>query len=152
MHLVEYGLLATLREGTGKLAYQQLPRDWHAAGKTGTTNEQRDSWFAGYSGDHLAVVWVGRDDYGPTPLTGATGALRVWADMFRGISSRSLQPIKPPDVTYVWVDPAEGTLSGKNCEGAEYIPFIKGTEPRVKGPCQYRENPLLFWLKDMVGD
>src|SRR5690606_19213880 len=61
------------RDGLGRLS---------PAGKTGTSNDGRDSWFAGYTGDHLAVVWVGNDQNEQTGLYGATGAMRVWSGLF----------------------------------------------------------------------
>jgi penicillin-binding protein 1B len=149
MHLLQFALQTTMREGTGRSAYQVLDEQWQVAGKTGTTNDQRDSWFAGYSGDHLGVVWVGRDDNGPTPLTGATGALPVWTDLFARLSSRPLLPVKPANVEYHWVNPQTGTLGGANCAGSELIPFVKGSEPRTKGPCEYRENPVVHWLRGL---
>ncbi|MCP6429371.1 hypothetical protein NL523_29065, partial [Klebsiella pneumoniae] len=72
-----------MTEGTGRSAYNQIPSTVRLAGKTGTTNDLRDSWFAGYSQDLLAVTWLGRDDNGATRLTGATGALQVWSAFMR---------------------------------------------------------------------
>ena len=59
------------------------PGNLHAAGKTGTSDTQRDSWFAGFTGAQLAVAWVGRDDNKPTGLMGATGALRIWIELMK---------------------------------------------------------------------
>lgn len=56
------------REGTARYVYSQLPSNTNVLGKTGTSNDQRDSWFAGFTGNRLAVVWVGRDDNEPLPL------------------------------------------------------------------------------------
>ena len=75
VHLLHYALKAVMREGTGQGAYRYLGEGFDVAGKTGTTNDGRDSWFAGFSGDLLAVVWIGRDDNGSTRLTGSSGAL-----------------------------------------------------------------------------
>src|SRR5690606_3481959 len=122
MHLLHYALQHTMREGTGRSAYQQLDPQLQLAGRSGTSNEQRDSWFAGFSADHLAVGWVGRDADGPTPLTGASGALQVWAELFGELSTRPLEPIVPSGVDYHWVDPALGTLGGANCQGSHLMP------------------------------
>merc|ERR1711923_690665 len=79
VHLLQYGMRAVVKEGTGRGVYRYLPGDFRVAGKTGTTNDGRDSWFAGFSGDLVAVTWIGRDDNGGTGLTGSSGALKVWA-------------------------------------------------------------------------
>jgi len=140
MHLVQFALEQTMREGTGQSAYQILPPELNVAGKTGTTNDQRDSWFAGFSGDHLAVVWVGRDDNGPTPLTGATGAMGIWTDIMSTATTRPLSLLKPAQVDYFWVQPQEGGLSAENCEGSVAIPFVIASEPRFKSDCQRRKG------------
>jgi len=69
--------------GTGKSASEDFSAALKLAGKTGTTNDLRDSWFAGFSGNYLAVVWVGRDDNLPTGVTGSQGALKVWRKVMR---------------------------------------------------------------------
>lgn len=77
--LTTYGMKRAVLEGTGR--YLQNQFSWAAlAGKTGTSNDSRDSWFVGVDGREVVTVWVGRDDNQPTKLTGASGALRVYAD------------------------------------------------------------------------
>ncbi len=71
--------LVTTR-GTGREAGARLPPGTVVAGKTGTSSDTRDSWFAGFTGSYLAVAWVGYDDNRVTGLTGAAGALPVWVD------------------------------------------------------------------------
>ena len=132
VHLTQFAMQAVMRIGTGRAVYKTLPQDLVLAGKTGTTNDQRDSWFAGYSGDHLAVVWIGRDDNGKTPLTGSSGALRVWIDLFKNLSTRSILGDVPADVEYLWVDGESGLLSHANCQGAIELPFIRGYGPIKK--------------------
>jgi penicillin-binding protein 1B len=83
IYLLQNAMQRVMREGTGSSVYNVLPRTLNLAGKTGTTNDSRDSWFAGFSQDLLAVVWLGRDDNGKTPFTGATGALQVWTSFMR---------------------------------------------------------------------
>ena len=124
-----------------------LPADLVVAGKTGTTNEQRDSWFAGYSGDHLGVVWVGKDDNTPTRLTGSRGALLVWADIFKHLSTSSLAHNPPDNIEYHWIDENSGLRSGENCRNAQLMPFIVGSEPKSSGACEWIENPIKHWLK-----
>ena len=150
MHLLHYALQTAMRQGTGRSLYQDWDPNWLVAGKTGTTNDQRDAWFAGFTGDHLAVVWVGRDDNGPTPLTGATGALPVWSQLFTQLASRSLQPVKPRDVVYAWVDATTETVTGDNCQGAVLIPYIQGSEPKIKGRCERILSPPVHWLKQLL--
>ncbi|MGI1680264.1 MAG: penicillin-binding protein 1B [Cellvibrionaceae bacterium] len=136
VHVLNFGLQTTMRSGTGRSAYQILPSDLNVAGKTGTSNEQRDSWFAGFSSDHLAVVWVGRDDNGPTPLTGANGALKVWSDLMVSIPTRPITPLRTPNVSYYNVNLNEGKLVKEGCDTGMAIPFINGSEPDQFGRCK----------------
>jgi penicillin-binding protein 1B len=72
-------LVEVMDRGTGRPARAILPPQFEVGGKSGTSSEYRDSWFAGFSGSALAVVWVGYDDDAPTGFTGSAGALPVWA-------------------------------------------------------------------------
>ncbi|GAB1262630.1 penicillin-binding protein 1B [Aurantivibrio plasticivorans] len=137
VQLLQFALQATMREGTGKTVYRTIDERITIAGKTGTTNDQRDSWFAGFTGDHLAVVWVGRDDNGATPLTGATGAMRVWGDIFNDVPTRSLEIFPDKRIQRFWVDPVQNGLSRERCRSAVAVPFIKGSEPKVTVPCRH---------------
>ncbi len=147
VNLLQFALQTVMREGTGKSVYQKLPDSLALAGKTGTTNDQRDSWFAGFSGQHLAVVWLGRDDNGVTPLTGATGALHVWGDIFKRLPSRGLEIVPAADIEFLWVDGKTGKLSGENCRDARLLPFRAGQRPTEKAACQWLQNPVLHWIK-----
>lgn len=153
VHLLQYALQETMRNGTGRSAYQFLPDTLATAGKTGTSNDQRDSWFAGFSGDYSAVVWMGNDDYETTSLTGSTGALRAWSYLFRAISRESLEFVRPSGVSYAWTDRETGLLSAEHCRNADYLPYVSGTEPIRQAACaeqgQHRPN-WLRWLFDRV--
>ena len=149
MHLLHYALQVVLREGTGKTAYQRLPGDLMLGGKTGTTNDQRDSWFAGFSGNYLSVVWLGRDDNGMMPLTGGTGALQLWTDIMTTLDNRSMVFNQPEGVSYYWVEPEAGLLSREGCDGARYLPFIDGSQPTRQSTCRPGAiDGVMDWLKD----
>jgi penicillin-binding protein 1B len=82
-------LVDVMNRGTGRPARPLLPADLVVAGKSGTSSDYRDSWFAGFSGTHLTVVWVGYDDNAPTGFTGSAGALPVWAHIMAGLGGSS---------------------------------------------------------------
>ena len=141
--LVTYALQQVAIEGTAA-ALAQSPLAWlHAAGKTGTSENQRDSWFAGFTGRQLAVVWVGRDDNKPTPLWGATGALRVWMRLFAKLPTRALPPV-PAGLQLAWIDPTSGHLTDPVCPGARQLPFIPGSAPTDEDHCLWQELKSIF--------
>ena len=97
VYLLTAALQGVVREGTAQSLTNWLPAEVHVAGKTGTTDDLRDSWFAGYTGDRVAVVWVGRDDNKPSGLTGASGAMTIWGEMMKNIQPEPLQPTMPEE-------------------------------------------------------
>ena len=133
--LLTEGLKTVMREGTGRSAYSILPDDLDVAGKTGTTNGLRDSWFAGYSEDYLAIVWMGRDDNAKTPMTGSSGALRVWADIMSELGAHSLEPYQGDDINQVWYDPVAGLRTGRHCQGAVKISMHLSSIPEQWTSC-----------------
>ncbi|MFT5118420.1 MAG: penicillin-binding protein 1B [Kiritimatiellia bacterium] len=151
-YLIHYNLQAAMRTGTGRRVYNQLPSDLVVAGKTGTTNGQRDSWFAGYSGDHLGVVWVGNDDNKPTFYTGSSGALPIWATIFKQLSTRGISYQQPDNIDYYWVDAKDGLLSAENCQDAMLAPFITGSQPTAKTECEFLEAPITRWFKQWFAE
>ena len=92
--LINFALQEVVRTGTARSVLNGFQFNYGLAGKTGTTDEYRDSWFAGFSGNYLSVVWIGRDDNKPTGLTGASGAAKVWSKLMQKIP---LQPLVLPE-------------------------------------------------------
>ena len=134
-HLLDYGLKQVIKTGTGRSLATQFPSDYGIAGKTGTTNDYRDSWFAGYSGDMVAVVWIGRDDNKSMGLTGASGAMKVWQHLFSQLRLREWPDTPPPDINYLSVNKLTGLRTEPDCELAVSIPFRLGTEPSQFQSC-----------------
>jgi len=134
VYLLNTALQEVMRDGTGRSAYRYFPTNYGLAGKTGTTDELRDSWFAGFTGDYLAVVWLGRDDNKPSKLTGASGALKVWSKVMRAISNERVRLTQPEDIEYTWVDPA-GLRANEFCADAVQYPYIKGSAPVEDSAC-----------------
>ncbi|MEZ5447506.1 MAG: hypothetical protein R3E89_00175 [Thiolinea sp.] len=105
------------------------------AGKTGTTNDKKDSWFAGFSGQHVITVWVGRDDSKPTNMTGGSGALYVWGDMMKVLPSTPLKIGQSTKLVWVTVDANTGLLFNSACGKPVKLPFAQGTQPRKLSYC-----------------
>jgi penicillin-binding protein 1B len=135
--LLTAALQGVVREGTAQSLTNWLPADLHVAGKTGTTDDLRDSWFAGYTGNLVAVVWIGRDDNKPSGLTGASGAMTVWGEMMKSLQLEPLQPTVPDEIEMVNVDPASGTRYDDECKTGVLLPFIKGSAPSERSACAF---------------
>jgi penicillin-binding protein 1B len=134
VYLVNTALQKAVEEGTGRSLAAAFP-GLGIAGKTGTTDGFRDSWFAGFTGDLLAVVWMGADDNTPTGLTGASGALQVWSELMRPLAPKPLRLVRPANVELTWVDPALALRTDAACTPAVELPFISGTAPQGVTPC-----------------
>lgn len=135
VYLVTNGMQQVVKAGTASAMKSKLSPDLNIAGKTGTTDDYRDSWFAGFSGDRLTVVWLGRDDNKPTGLSGASGALRVWMDLMAGLKLEPLDTPPPADVEEISVEPRSGLRVSEGCRRGEAVPFLVGSEPRGSTSC-----------------
>lgn len=134
-YLLHYGLQQVVRQGTAASAYQRLPATMVLAGKTGTTNDMRDSWFAGSAGQLLSVVWLGRDDNQPIGLSGGSGALPVWTDIMARLLPDAPAPAAPSGVTWEWLDADSGKLSAATCSGAIRVPVSAKGRPQDMTAC-----------------
>ena len=131
IYLLKFVLKQTFISGTARGFSSRVIEKWKTGGKTGTSDDQRDSWFVGYAGNYLMVVWLGFDDNRKSPLTGRTGALQVWKNFMSRLDPIAYEVRKPSRIRYEWVDTKDGLLSGKRCKGSILIPFVEGTEPEM---------------------
>jgi penicillin-binding protein 1B len=107
-----------------------LPAGMGAAGKTGTTNKLRDSWFAGFTAERVGVVWVGRDDNTPAGLTGSQGAMKVWGDLMSAEHPRPLGLVAPEGIVEMRVAGKDG-----GCADSISLPFYASNPPAAAQRC-----------------
>lgn len=119
MQWLTWGLTQVVEQGTAKRLHGSFPSP--LAAKTGTSNDQRDAWFAGFDNRHLGVVWVGRDDNQPMPLVGGSAALPIWQQSF----------------TQIGVEPLAhfNALQWAGCGGQQY-PYLQGQVPATATSCE----------------
>jgi penicillin-binding protein 1B len=143
---VTWAMQQVARTGTAATIGQSGLAWLNAAGKTGTSNDLRDSWFAGFTGKHLAVFWMGRDDNKPTGLYGATGSLRAWQELFRKLPTLPLSAAPGAGLELAWINPVDGKRTLPECEGARQFAVVAGSlAPDTEG---------CFWQRigDMFGN
>ncbi|MEJ2045377.1 MAG: penicillin-binding protein 1B [Reinekea sp.] len=156
IYLLQEAMHEVTQHGTAARIHRQLPPRWWVAGKTGTTDDNRDAWFAGFTGDRQLVVWVGRDDNQPTPLTGSTGALPIWIQTMKVLNPLPERRGVPANIVFESVNSA-GVKVPSWCDDVRQVPFVKGTEPekslscssQVTQPRQKEEKDK--WWKKLLG-
>lgn len=144
VYLLSHAMNKVTKEGTARYLSRILPKWKNSAGKTGTTNKNIDSWFSGFTGQHVVTAWVGRDDNKPTEFTGSDGALRVWGDLIKKINTKPFKPKRPRNIKYYKIDKSTGFLYNPRCGEAETLPFIKGTEPDEVNKCLKPEAEIYY--------
>jgi membrane carboxypeptidase/penicillin-binding protein len=140
-----------------------------AAGKTGTSDDERDAWFAGFTPELVAVVWVGFDEPRSLGATGGTAAVPIWTRFVAeatGGRVRGTFP-RPPEVIELEIEPASGALAKNGCPVHQPEYFLAGTEPTQTCPEGWAErrprfevdiddeaekvgDSLLRWLKGIL--
>lgn len=126
-----------------------------ACGKTGTTDDSRDSWFVGFTPQLVVTVWMGADKYRSIGYTGAAGAMPVAAGILSRLSPSVIWPV-PPGVVLCSVDPENGKLANYWTSGGLSMPYIVNTQPvevSDSGPDVpvVKEIPKVFdYLKNLL--
>jgi len=133
--LIRHLLSKVAQVGTAKRISQSFPNKI-LAGKTGTTNDLKDSWYAGFDNEHLAIVWLGRDDNQSINLTGSSGALLVWSDLFKKMGAKSIALSAPEDIVYGYKD--DGFFASfKDCKKKKIVPFYRNYFPVDYKVCEF---------------
>ena len=145
--LIDHALKMVVRQGTAAGLSRRFDAKLNLAGKTGTTDDFRDSWFAGYSANLLTVVWVGRDDNRPVNLSGASGAMRVWEEIMMRLNIEESRPAQNNNIVIVSIDPGSGLIANRRCPDRLNLPFIKGSEPEAFAPCSGLSGKFGGWFK-----
>jgi penicillin-binding protein 1B len=139
-HLVTSALMGAVDRGTGR-SLRALGVSGPFAGKTGTTNDRRDAWFASYTPELVVVVWLGFDDGERVGLTGAQAAIPIVARFVRNaLGANGWAGFEAPSrLVSAEVDPATGLRSAPWCGSVQEV-FLRGTEPRERCP-----RPKRWW-------
>ncbi|CAH7004743.1 peptidoglycan glycosyltransferase/peptidoglycan DD-transpeptidase MrcB [Vibrio chagasii] len=142
--LTTYAMKRGVSEGTGRFLQNQFA--WAGlAGKTGTSNDSRDSWFVGVDGREVTTIWLGRDDNKPTKLTGSSGALRVYADYLKQRTPEQLLLPWPTGIaTASFTRTSDGALEF-DCDGAVKLP-VWDENGNIKKSCESQPKQ---WLKKL---
>ncbi|ENK2325544.1 penicillin-binding protein 1B [Vibrio vulnificus] len=145
--LTTYAMKQGVAQGTGRYLQNQFA--WAAlAGKTGTSNDSRDSWFVGVDGREVTTIWLGRDDNQPTKLTGASGALRVYAEYLKQRTPEKLILPWPKEITTLgYQQKSDGELL-LDCSSQFTLP-VWDKLGELKAQCEKSStnwlNKLLSW-------
>ncbi|NQD62474.1 bifunctional glycosyl transferase/transpeptidase [Enterobacter sp. CM29] len=165
-----------VQRGTGRQLGAKYP-GLHLAGKTGTTNNNVDTWFAGIDGREVVITWVGRDNNQPTKLYGASGAMSIYQRYLANQSPVPLNLVAPEDIVDMGVDSSGNFICGGGvrslpvwttnpdalCQqsqpeeptGNPFDQFSQPQQPQQQQPQQQNEKKdsdgVAGWIKDMFG-
>ncbi|NVK73141.1 MAG: transglycosylase domain-containing protein [Oceanospirillaceae bacterium] len=128
------GMTKTPKIGTARAAQAAFP-DLRFAAKTGTTNQQKDSWYVGITGDYSSTIWLGDDDNVPLSITGSSGAQKVWIDFTRHVNPRSLPEALPSGAARYNVLNDKFEIAAERCDNKTNLAFLLGTEPKESSAC-----------------
>lgn len=144
MYLMQRALHEVTLTGTARYLSQMLPPDRAVAGKTGTTDDLRDAWYAGFDSRYVGVVWLGLDNNASARLTGTSGAMLVWGDIWRAMGVHALADFEPEHipagVDYALIQRDSGRLGDTHCPHSLWLPFQAGQTPEALAPCARQEH------------
>lgn len=143
-NLVRYALMRVASIGTARSLQTSLPNAQPLAGKTGTSNDNRDSWFVGFGSDKLGVTWVGRDDNSSTGLTGGSGALPVWAAIMEGTVLKPVVDRYSRKINLSNIDLLSSSKIPAKCSNGELVPLHSDSWIREVDDCDSAVSEGVF--------
>ena len=149
VYLMDYALTQVANTGTAKsLAWRM--KGYHIAGKTGTSNDLRDSWFVGYDDKLLITTWLGKDNNEPTQLTGSSGALLLFSEFIKKQGIVTKNRIKPNAVAMTLFEQETGHAVAKKCNNTITYPAISRGVVMVQSCSQVKSNDR-SWFEKLFG-
>ncbi|WP_293750124.1 penicillin-binding protein 1B [uncultured Paraglaciecola sp.] len=133
-YLLNYALHKVTLEGTAKAVRKTFP-DVNMAGKTGTTDDYRDSWFSGFDKNILVTSWIGKDNNQPVNLSGASGAMQLFIGYQKQQEPKSLVRRFPDGLGIAHFDNATGDISKAGCSDTFSVPAITAALPPIPKTC-----------------
>ncbi|WP_261643940.1 bifunctional glycosyl transferase/transpeptidase [Erwinia mallotivora] len=173
-YLTLYAMQQVAEEGTARALGARYAKA-HLAGKTGTTNNQVDSWFAGVDGKEVAITWIGRDNNQPTKLYGASGAMQIYRRYLDNQAPMPLLPTPPEDIAPMNIDSAGNFVCGGGSSSWRTLPvwttdanalcqqqqqqvqqqqqLLQQQQQQSQQPAgeQKDSNGVAGWIRDMFG-
>ncbi|MGC6377440.1 penicillin-binding protein 1B [Bisgaard Taxon 45] len=135
-----YAMQQTVMRGTARSLQNQFSH-LHLAGKTGTTNDARDTWFVGIDGENVVTVWLGRDDNGETKLTGASGALQIYQNYLQRHTTTALNLPALDSIQWVGINDS----GGWDCSSSRQIPVWAKTTQSFCQPTEINKPRESIW-------
>lgn len=148
-YLINYALHGVTTQGTAKSLTWRLPEK-QLAGKTGTSNDLRDSWFIGFDNQHLVTTWLGKDNNEKTSFTGSSGALVLFSDAMKGIGVDDLALTPASGIEEVWFDNDSGAAYQERCANSTPYPAnLRALKQQEK--CTVKHKKDESWLDRWFG-
>jgi len=149
-YLMDYALTQVTKTGTARSLTWRL-KDQQVAGKTGTSNDLRDSWFVGYDNKLLITTWLGKDNNQPTKLTGSSGALLLFADFIKKQGTHSKQRLKPAAIAMILFEQKTGHAVLAQCDNTVEYPAISAGIV-IQESCLKKKKDARSWFEKLFGN